>query len=101
MMSGHDANSIFFNKKNKDWTSRKLAFPLTPLRPITSRFFIIPPLILKVDVIYIIPNLNLISQGCLVSFLVVDLLDDYYNLNISYRKGPSCHVSYSCYIFCS
>ena len=27
MMSGHDANPIFFNKKNKDWTSRTLANP--------------------------------------------------------------------------
>ena len=26
-MSGHDANSIFFNKRNKDWTSRTLANP--------------------------------------------------------------------------
>ena len=27
MMSGHGANPIFFNKKNKDWTSRTLANP--------------------------------------------------------------------------
>ena len=29
-MSGHDANSIFFNEKNKDWTYRTLANPPTP-----------------------------------------------------------------------
>ena len=28
MMSGHGANPIFFNKKNKDWKSRTLATPL-------------------------------------------------------------------------
>ena len=32
MMSGHDANLIFFNKKkNKDRTSRRFANPPTPL----------------------------------------------------------------------
>ena len=30
MMSGHGANLIFFNKKNKDWTSRALANPHLP-----------------------------------------------------------------------
>ena len=30
MMFGHDANPIFFNKKNKDWTSRALAIPQPP-----------------------------------------------------------------------
>ena len=29
-MSGHGANPIFFNKKNKDWTSRTLTPPLPP-----------------------------------------------------------------------
>ena len=29
-MSGHGANPIFFNKKNKDWTSRTLANPPSP-----------------------------------------------------------------------
>ena len=27
MISGHGANPIFFNKENKDWTSRTLANP--------------------------------------------------------------------------
>ena len=27
-MPGHDTNLIFFNKKNKDWTSKTLATPL-------------------------------------------------------------------------
>ena len=30
MMSVHGANPIFFNKKNKDWTSRTLTNPLLP-----------------------------------------------------------------------
>ena len=30
MMSGHGANTIFFNKKNRDWTSRTLANPPPP-----------------------------------------------------------------------
>ena len=30
MMSARDANPIFFNNKNKDWTSRTLASPQTP-----------------------------------------------------------------------
>ena len=29
MISGHGANPIFFNKKNKDWTFRTLANPPT------------------------------------------------------------------------
>ena len=52
VMSGHGANSIFFNKKNKNWTSRTLATPHLPLRPITSHFCLTPPPIpIKVDVI--------------------------------------------------
>ena len=26
-MSGHDSNSVFFNKKNKDWTPKTLTNP--------------------------------------------------------------------------
>ena len=29
-MSGHGANPIFFNKKDKDWTSRTFVNPLPP-----------------------------------------------------------------------
>ena len=29
-MSGHSANLVFFNKKNKNWTSRTLANPPPP-----------------------------------------------------------------------
>ena len=36
MMSDHGANQIFFNKKNKDWTSRTLANHPPPLPPPTS-----------------------------------------------------------------
>ena len=39
---GHGANPIFFNKTNKDWTSRTLTTP-HPLRPITSHFSFTPP----------------------------------------------------------
>ena len=42
MMSGHGANPISFNKKNKDLTSRTLATP-TPLSPITSHFCLTTP----------------------------------------------------------
>ena len=42
MMPGHAANPIFFNKKNKDSTSRTLATPRTPLRPLTSQFYLTP-----------------------------------------------------------
>ena len=41
MIPGHGANPIFFNNKNKDWTSRTLTNPPTPLRPITSHFCLI------------------------------------------------------------
>ena len=40
MMSSHGAHPIFFNKNDKDWTSRTLA---TPLCPITSHFCLNPP----------------------------------------------------------
>ena len=43
MISDHGENPIFFNKKNKDWTSRTLANPHS-LHPITSHFCItLPP----------------------------------------------------------
>ena len=54
MMSGHGANPIFFNKKNKDRPEHSL--PLTPLRPITFHFYLTsPPSPLKVDVIVYLP----------------------------------------------
>ena len=31
MMSGHGANLVFFNKKNKAWTSRTLTNPPPPM----------------------------------------------------------------------
>ena len=44
MMSDHGTNPIFFDKKNKDWTSRTLATPPPPLRLITSHFCLnLPP----------------------------------------------------------
>ena len=40
-MSGHGANPVFFNKKNKDWRCRTLATPPPQsLRPITPHFYI-------------------------------------------------------------
>ena len=37
-MFGHGANSIFFNRKNKDWTSRTLANPPPPTSDNISYF---------------------------------------------------------------
>lgn len=50
MISGHAANTIFFNKK-KDWASRILAIP-NPLSPVLSHFPLILPPPPPVDVIY-------------------------------------------------
>ena len=41
-MSGHGANSSFFNKENKDWMSRILATPTPSLHLITSHFCLTP-----------------------------------------------------------
>ena len=43
-MPGHGVNPIFFNEKNKDWTSRTLAtlLPRAPPTPITSHFRLTP-----------------------------------------------------------
>ena len=37
MMSGHGANLIFFDKKNKNWTSRTLTNPHPPKRYIQDK----------------------------------------------------------------
>lgn len=58
MMSIHGENSIFFNKRNKGWTSRALVIP-TPKCPITSHFYLFPstfPILLKVDAICVSPQ---------------------------------------------
>ena len=54
-MSVHGANPIFFNKKNKDWTSRTLANQ--PPHPPTSDSLTHPPPppLLKLDVICVSP----------------------------------------------
>ena len=55
MISGHGANPIFFNNKDKDWTSRTLATPNPPKSDNIS--FLLtsphppPPPLVKVDVI--------------------------------------------------
>ena len=54
MMFGHGANSIFFNKKRKDWKTRTLVKP-HPLRAVTSHFCLSPPPFLKVDIICVSP----------------------------------------------
>ena len=36
MMSGHGANPIFFNKKNKDWTSTQMEPPPSPGQDVTK-----------------------------------------------------------------
>ena len=41
-MSGHGANPIFFNKKNKDWTSRTLANPPPPHPTMSDNISILP-----------------------------------------------------------
>ena len=61
MMSGHDANPIFFNRKNKDWTFRALS-TLTSLRRITSHFCLSPPPFLKVDVICVSPLIKKLNE---------------------------------------
>ena len=43
MMSGHDAKPTFFNKKNKDWTSRTLANPHPPTSNNISFLPYLPP----------------------------------------------------------
>ena len=61
MKSGHGANPIFFNKKNKDWTSERLLTPHPPTSDNIS-FLLLPyppPPPLKVDVMCVSP-LNLI-----------------------------------------
>ena len=45
-MSGHGANPIFVNKKNKEWTSRTLANPPPPTSDNIS-FCLIPPSLSK------------------------------------------------------
>ena len=60
MMSGHGANPVFFNEKNKDWTSRTLA----SFWPPTSANILIPTqththththkVLLKVDVMCVL-----------------------------------------------
>ena len=42
MISGHGVNPIFFNKKNKHWTSRTLANP-QPLQVRHYLIFTLPP----------------------------------------------------------
>ena len=55
-MSGHGANPVFFNKKNKDWTSEH---SLTPDPPTSDNILFFPyhtpPIPLKVDVICVSP----------------------------------------------
>ena len=55
MMSGHGANPIFFNKKNKDWTSRTLANPHPPTFDDISFLPYLSSTPLKVDVICVSP----------------------------------------------
>ena len=55
MMSDHDLNPIFYNKKNKDWTSRTFAnSPFSTSDNIPFLSYSLDP-ILKVDVICVSP----------------------------------------------
>ena len=68
-MSGHAANPIFFNKKNKDWTSRILAKPSPPTSDNIS--FLPPPIPipLKVYVTCVSPHIQIQSfYSCLGRF---------------------------------
>ena len=56
MMSGHGANSVFFNKKIKTGRPEHFLSP-HPLHPITSHFYFIPYLI--VDVICVSPLIRI------------------------------------------
>ena len=62
-MYGHGANPIFFNKKDKDWTSRTLAKP-HPLHPITSHFYLSlqPPPPQSGHHIFVTPKMELLVK---------------------------------------
>ena len=63
MMSGHGANLIFFNKKNKDWTSRALANPHPPTSDNISFLpSLVPPSSLKVNVICVPPLITVLLE---------------------------------------
>ena len=62
-MPGHATNPIFFNKKNKDWTSRTPANP-HPSTPNNISFFPYPHL--KVDVICVSPLTSLNKSHCII-----------------------------------
>ena len=56
-MSGHGTNTIFFDKKKKIGRSEHLVNPYL-LRPISTHFCLIPPPLLKEEVMCVTPNLR-------------------------------------------
>ena len=80
-MSGHGANSIFFNKKIKTGRPEHFLSP-HPLHPTTSHFYFIPYL-LKVDVICVSPLIRILRWtdiltpfqkfmfSCLENFMII------------------------------
>ena len=85
MKSGHGANPVFFNKKNKDCTSRTL--PNIP--PATSHnisILLYPPLLLKVDVICVLPLYRCVYIKCVVLHFVLNYLQTL--LQLQFDEGP-------------
>ena len=72
MMSGHGENPIFFNKKNKDWTSRTLRNPpyLYVRKHLIFAFLSTPRM-------FITPKLLAGRIVCLVLFLCRKRVPDY------------------------
>ena len=67
MRAGHGANSIFFNKRNKDCTSRLHALPPPSPTSHTHTYTHTPSL--KVDVICVSPLIK-----CIKAYVVVEIL---------------------------
>ena len=74
-MSGHGTNTIFFDKKKKIGRSEHLVNPYL-LRPISTHFCLIPPPLLKEEVICVSPlileNHNRITPNRTITLLRFD-----------------------------
>ena len=58
MMSGHGSNPIFFDKKDKDWMSRTLAYPPSLSSNNIPFLFYPPPGPFKEDIICVSALMN-------------------------------------------
>ena len=94
MMSGHCANPIFFNKKNKTWRSRTLANPPPP----TSDNISFLPHFLRIFACHTCHNCpfmwNIYIEGV---GLVFDVGMQGINLHVKARKGTN--TLRTCYVF--